>query len=60
MICPTEGQASFGLPCTSAQYIAKNLAHHERTKHIKVDFHFIQEKVTNGRDEGGVYTYMTS
>ena len=28
--------------------IAKNLVHHDRTKHVKVDRHFIKKKVEEG------------
>ena len=29
--------------------IAKNLIHHDRTKHVEVDKHFIKEKIDNGQ-----------
>lgn len=32
----------------SAILIAKNLAYHERTKHLDIDCHFIQSKVQAG------------
>ena len=28
--------------------IAKNLVHHDRTKHVEIDRHFIKEKIENG------------
>ncbi|KAL6329493.1 hypothetical protein AAG906_021501 [Vitis piasezkii] len=28
--------------------IAKNLAHHDRTKHVEIDHHFIKEKIEEG------------
>ena len=32
----------------AALYIASNLVFHERTKHTKVNFHFIREKISSG------------
>lgn len=32
----------------SAIHIAKNLVHHERTKHVEIDDHFTREKVLEG------------
>ena len=32
----------------SAISIAKNLVHHNRTKHVEIDRHFIKEKIENG------------
>ena len=32
----------------SAINIAKNLVHHDRTKHVEIDRHFIKEKIENG------------
>jgi hypothetical protein len=30
-------------------YMASNLAHHKRTKHIELDIHFVREKVSLGQ-----------
>ena len=32
----------------SAIQIARNPVHHDRTKHVEIDRHFISEKITNG------------
>lgn len=32
----------------SAIKIAKNPVHHDRTKHVEIDRHFIKEKIDNG------------
>ena len=32
----------------SAVSIAHNLVHHDKTKHVEVDRHFIKEKIDNG------------
>ena len=32
----------------SAINIAKNPVHHDRTKHVEIDHHFIKEKIENG------------
>lgn len=32
----------------SAVYMAGNLVHHRRTKHIELDIHFVREKVAIG------------
>ncbi|GKG27125.1 hypothetical protein Tco_0402828 [Tanacetum coccineum] len=32
----------------SALYLARNLAFHSKTKHIRVQYHFIREKVEEG------------
>jgi hypothetical protein len=33
----------------SAVYMASNLVHHRRTKHIEIDIHFVREKVALGK-----------
>ena len=33
---------------SSAIYLSKNIAHHERTKHIDVKLHFIRNEVSKG------------
>ncbi|RVW85510.1 Retrovirus-related Pol polyprotein from transposon RE1 [Vitis vinifera] len=47
----TSGYCSFVwgnlLPGGAAISIAKNLVHHDRTKHVEIDRHFITEKVTS-------------
>ena len=32
----------------SATYLTANLVHHDRTKHIDVDYHFVREMVVKG------------
>ena len=32
----------------SATYLTANPVHHERSKHIAVDYHFVREHVTHG------------
>ena len=32
----------------SASYLVVNLVHHDRSKHIKIDYHFIRERVSHG------------
>lgn len=33
----------------SAIYLSGNLVHHQRTKHIEMDIHFVREKVAAGQ-----------
>lgn len=33
----------------SAIYLSGNLVHHQRTKHIKIDIHFVCEKISRGQ-----------
>jgi hypothetical protein len=33
----------------SAMYLSTNLAQHQHTNHVKIDLHFVREKVTIGQ-----------
>jgi hypothetical protein len=45
-----SSQESYGVFCdnVSAAYMSQNPVHHQRTKHIKIDLHFVRDKVSLG------------
>ena len=44
----------------SAISIAKNLVHHDRTKPMEIDRHFIKEKIEEGINSASIHTNMPS
>lgn len=44
----------------SAISIAKNLVHHDRTKPMEIDHHFIKEKIEEGINSASIHTNMPS
>ena len=44
-----EDKATVFLDSQSALHLCKNPAFHERTKHVDVRYHFIREKVIEGK-----------
>ena len=44
----------------SAISIAKNPVHHDRTKHVEIDRHFIKEKIRGRNNQDVVRAYMPS
>ena len=48
---PVEKSMKIFCDNQAAISIAKNLVHHDRTKHVEIDRHFIKEKVEEGKIE---------
>lgn len=46
--CPQGNAAVVFCDIVSACYLSKNPVHHRRTKHIKLDVHFVYDKVALG------------
>ena len=46
--CPITTTTLIYCDNVSAAYLASNLVHHHRTKHIEIDIHFVREKVKRG------------
>jgi hypothetical protein len=46
ILCPS--QARLWRDNLGAKYLASNSVFHGRVKHIKIDYHFVRERVVNG------------
>ena len=47
--CPLQRASIVYTDNKSAMYLASNPVHHQRTKHIEIDIHFVRERVALGQ-----------